>query len=289
MATALSGPPISPAYGISEPAQLVAADLDGDGHLDLLAEESSAYPTPTTQWLRGDGDGSFQAMATLTTSAGVLPGDFNGDGQTDLAVGNAEAVSLMLGIGGGSFEPADQVAATAHASPLIADVNGDGTEDVLVVEANGDILYRRGRPQTPGTFDPPIIVNPGFPSRNIAWVPVGDRGGILASVDARHDGVTLYALRDGGFTRIASLATGRLPAQVIAADLNGDGQDDLVVRNAGDGSLWVYFNGGSGPVWSRFSPSSPAEDATGRSRPVRRGGRGSLGTRRCPISSSPTS
>ncbi len=79
-------------------------------------------------------------------------------------------------------------------------------------------------------------------------------------MDAQNDGVTLYAFRDGDFLRIASLATGPLPAQIIAADLNGDGQDDLVVRNAGDGSLWVYFNGGPGPVWSRFSPSSPAED-----------------------------
>src|SRR5262249_39068451 len=38
-----------------------------------------------------------------------------------------------------------------------------------------------------------------------------------------------------------SLATGPLPAQIAAADLNGDGQDDLVVRNAGDGTVSVFL------------------------------------------------
>ena len=37
--------------------------------------------------------------------------------------------------------------------------------------AAGDILYRQGHPRQPGTFEPPVIVNPGFPSRDIAWVP----------------------------------------------------------------------------------------------------------------------
>ena len=41
--------------------------------------------------------------------------------------------------------------------------------------------------------------------------------------------------------KVGSLATGFLPAQIIAADLNGDGRTDLVVRNAGDGTLSVFF------------------------------------------------
>src|SRR5206468_563700 len=68
--------------------------------------------------------------------------------------------------------------------------------------------------------------------------------------DAHDDAVSLYARRDGGFVRVDSLATGHLPAQVIAADLNGTGFDDLVVRNAGDGSLTVYLNNGPGSFWT---------------------------------------
>ena len=64
---------------------------------------------------------------------------------------------------------------------------------------------------------------------------------MLASVDAHDNAVSLYAYRDGGFVQVGSLATGPLPAQIIAADLNGDGLTDLVVRNAGDGTLSVFF------------------------------------------------
>ena len=39
-----------------------------------------------------------------------------------------------------------------------------------------------------------------------------------------------------------SLVTGELPAQIVAADLTGDGFDDLVVRNAGSGTLSIFIN-----------------------------------------------
>ena len=56
-------------------------------------------------------------------------------------------------------------------------------------------------------------------------------------------------------SKVGSLATGRLPAQVIAADLNGDGLTDLVVRNAGDGTLSVFFGTDSiGPVVGPIDP-----------------------------------
>ena len=58
----------------------------------------------------------------------------------------------------------------------MADVNGDGTDDVLVVDGAGNILYRQGIPGQPGTFEPPVTVNPGTPSRDIAWVPDTNQG-----------------------------------------------------------------------------------------------------------------
>ena len=86
---------------------------------------------------------------------------------------------------------------------------------------------------------PPVEVNPGFPAR---YRRPRQKGRGLAGVDAADNAILLYAWRDGGFTRIGSLPTGRRPAQIVAADLNGDGRDDLVVRNAGDGTLSVYFS-----------------------------------------------
>ncbi len=148
---------------------------------------------------------------------------------------------MLLGTGDGTFVDPSQFATAPHATPLAADVNGDGTNDVLVVDGAGNILYRQGFPGQPGAFEPPVTVNPGFPSRDFAWTPNTIDGPLLASVDARDDGVSLYAYRDGGFVRAGSLTTGQLPAQIIAADLTGTGMDALVVRNAGDGTLSVFF------------------------------------------------
>ena len=73
-------------------------------------------------------------------------------------------------------------------------MNGDGTEDVLVVDGAGNILYRQGVPGQPGTFEPPVTVNPGAPSRDIAWVPDTDPGPVLASVDADDNAVVALCL-----------------------------------------------------------------------------------------------
>ena len=123
--------------------------------------------------------------------------------------------------------------------------------------AAGDILWRKGRPQEPGTFDPPITINPGHPSRDIVAVDT-NQGRVLASVDATDNAISLYGWRDGSFVRIGSLPTGSLPAQIVTADLNGDGWDDLVVRNAGDGTLTVFFSNGSGSDATGNAPFQPS-------------------------------
>ena len=105
---------------------------------------------------------------------------------------------------------------------------------------------------------------PWVPPRDIVAVDT-NQGRVLASVDATDNAISLYAWRDGGFVRIGSLPTGRLPAQIVSADLNGDGWDDLVVRNAGDGTLSVYFSNGSGSDATgnaRFPPSVTCRSAS---------------------------
>jgi hypothetical protein len=226
-------------------------DFNGDGKLDLATADLGSYNPSTHTYassvsvLLGNGDGTFQPGFQYAVGAvpeGIVAGDFNGDGKLDLATANywSNDVSVLLGDGDGTFVDPGQLVTTPHATPLVADVSGDGTDDVLVVDGAGDILYRRAIPGQPGTFEPPATVNPNNPSRDIAWLPNTDQRPVLASVDAEDDAISFYAYRDGGFVRlIGSLTTGPLPAQIVSADLNGDGLTDLVVRNAGDGTLSV--------------------------------------------------
>ena len=227
----------------------VAGDFNGDGKLDLAFANGSINlaGNGTISVALGDGDGTFASPINYEVGSSpttIVTGDFNGSGNLSLATVNLDSnnVSVLLGNGDGTFANPGQFVTIPHATPLVADVNGDGTDDVLVVDGAGDILYRQGIPGHPGTFEPPVTVNPKNPSRDIAWVPNTVYGPVLASVDAGDDAVSLFAFRNGAFVRIGSLSTGQLPAQIVAADLNGDGWEDLVVRNAGDGTLSVYWN-----------------------------------------------
>jgi hypothetical protein len=224
---------------------LVAADFNGDGLVDL-AVASPAYDGNVSTF-NGTKDGALKPSVNVvmgTFPSLLVAADFNNDGRIDLAAVDFyySTIPVMLGIGDGTFTSPGGLATALHSAPVVADVNNDGTDDVLVVTAAGSILYRQGIAGNSGNFHPPVTINTGFPSRDIEWLPETIDGPLLASVDSEDDAVSLYAYRDGGFVRIGSLTTGRLPAQVVAADLDGDGCQDLVIRNAGDGSLSVYFN-----------------------------------------------
>ena len=226
-------------YGSLAGMEMVAGAFDGGGKLELLAWDAVSQQI----FMLGlNGDGTFEAPEFVPTPASfgyLYIGDLNGDGRPDLILpdDSGGSLTILLDNGDGTFSEASQVVTSPQETPLLVNVNGSGTSDLLLVNGSGDILYRQGRPLQPGSFDPPVTINSGSPSRSIVWVPDTVEGPLLASVDARDDSVTLYAYRNGRFVRMGSLTTGLLPAQIIAADLNHDGWDDLVVRNAGDGTL----------------------------------------------------
>src|SRR5262249_25677561 len=136
-----------------------------------------------------------------------------------------------------------------HATPLVADLSGDGTPDVAVVNNRGEILLRLGRPGAPGTFDPPLVLNPDprFAARELAVVRTG-RGMVLAALDA-HDSALSFSSRapDGTFARTAGpVVPGTLPVRLASGDLNGDGRDDLVVATTGSNQAIVYLQHAAG-------------------------------------------
>jgi len=109
-------------------SDIVTADFNGDGNLDLAVESGAALSI-----LMGNGDGTFQPPVDYVGGAGytVALGDFNGDGKLDLATGAAYFSSVLLGNGDGTFQPSVSFAAAGGAIAA-GDFNRDGRPDLAV-------------------------------------------------------------------------------------------------------------------------------------------------------------
>jgi Bacterial Ig-like domain (group 3)/FG-GAP-like repeat/FG-GAP repeat len=135
--TPASGSPIAVGNG---PCPIVAADFNGDGVVDLAVAN---FDDSDVVILLGNGDGTFTAGPESPITVGSQPfamvsGDFNDDGNTDLAVDNygGQTLTILLGVGNGSFAPPGPVTVLGD-SPndlVAADFNGDGTTDLAIPE-----------------------------------------------------------------------------------------------------------------------------------------------------------
>ncbi|MBI1913789.1 MAG: VCBS repeat-containing protein, partial [Planctomycetes bacterium] len=188
----------------TNPVSVVITDLDGDGHADLAVANSTSQDV---SFLLGRGDGTFASPVRHSVGdyAVALAGaDFTDDGRTDLAIVTqlSSEVSLLQGLGELRFVPGGTISNPVHATPLVADFNRDGFPDVAVVSRQGKILLRLARPDAPGVFEAPVIVNPDpNPAARTLAVLSTPQGQRLAALDARSPSLSLYEYRpDGTFT-----------------------------------------------------------------------------------------
>ena len=136
------------------------ADVDGDGHLDVIAVDPFGMSV-----LIGAGDGSLGAAVRQpvgTFLASVSVGDFNGDNDPDLALGQfvGQALVLLGGPGASFGPPTGLTAGFAPDSPAVGDVNGDGHLDLAVADLsspNVSVLLGAGD----GTFAAATTYNTG--------------------------------------------------------------------------------------------------------------------------------
>ena len=102
---------------------------------------SPTSPDNTVSVLLGNGDGTFQnptSDAVGNDPDAIAVGDFNGDGQLDLAVANDEdnTVSVLLGNGDGTFQTRRTYAVGGGPDAVaVGDFNGDGRLDLAVANA----------------------------------------------------------------------------------------------------------------------------------------------------------
>ena len=234
------------AYNVgSLPASVAVGDFTGDRKLDIVTANANDN---TVSVLLDNGDGTFKPASTYpvgVTPEAVVVGDFNHDGHLDLLASSIgdNTVSVLLGQGNGQFQistPNTSIAALN--TPVMQDFNG--VPDTLVLNSAGEILFRSSLDASP------VIVNPDHHSRDftIFETPTGPA---LAAIDDGGNTVSIYTYAGADPAHPfdlspISLSTGNLPVRIAAADLTGNGPDDLVVANDFDNTVSIYLQTASG-------------------------------------------
>ena len=214
------------------------ADFDQDGKLDIVTVNAD---TNTVTFLVGDGTGAFGVAATAavgTDPRSVAVGDLDGDGWADAVVANrgSAGVDLFLNTFHGGFTTRSIAVPTACRKVLIADMNKDGKQDLVLLSASSPMFY----------------VLPGTGGGNFGTAVQIKLGGLPLDgviADFSNDGIpdlaitryknatdaddTVQILAGDGKNGFVTYQQFKVPgaSQLATADLDQDGLADLVVAS----------------------------------------------------------
>ncbi|MEW6744284.1 MAG: VCBS repeat-containing protein [Planctomycetota bacterium] len=260
------------------PFSVVAADLDGDGNLDLA---SANYYSDNLTLFFQTSPGTFEpdpenpvTDPALNRPWSVSAADLDRDGDLDLVSANifSDNLTLFFQTSPGTFEPDPDNPLTdpAMLAPRFvtaADLDGDG--DLDLVSANpGATSLTLFFQTSPGTFEPDPhnpLTDPGmFGPESVAVADLDGDGDLdLVSANSESDNLTVFLQTSPGIFEsdpgnpLTDPAMDG-PFSVAAADLDGDGDLDLVSANSGSDNLTVFLQ--TSPGIFESDPENPLTD-----------------------------
>ncbi|EFO80257.1 proprotein convertase P [Oscillochloris trichoides DG-6] len=267
-----------PTTGAANAAALAWADVDGDGDLDLAVGNngaSHAIFVNTCNPVGGSCSGPVglpntpsQSISNSSGTTSLAWGDLDGDGDSDLVVGNLESRSQVYRNTSGTLtlESTWLPSASLKTKGVAwGDLDNDGSLDLVLVNEDQPLLIYRNTLSSGFNLANGWNV-PALASRAVAWGDVDGDGDLDLAIASNTNSQVLRNTCNPTPTGVCSQApafdpvpfwqdTSNLNANAIAwGDLNHDGRLDLAIGGAG--SVLLLQNNGSGFTSSSITISS---------------------------------
>ena len=247
------------------PRGVAVTDLDWDGAPDIIY---SQFYSDSVQILHGDGAGNFTArvpaIPTGPRPQGIVIGEFSGCCRPDIAVANTTAryITILRQNDTTTFQRVDVVSSAGLNVLAAGDFDKNGRMDIAGVStaSNNLVLFRdtgSGMAMY-GTFAT------GASPRGVEAVDLNGDGRLdLVVANRGASNLSVYLARAdnaGWFVAPLTVPAGSGARDVVAADFNLDGHQDLATANESADSASVLTNAVSpsaGPFWeARALPRS---------------------------------
>jgi hypothetical protein len=241
---------------LDRPQNIYPADLDGDGDLDLLSASSSNTINDKIAWYENDGQGNFgplQLISELAQEAtDVFAIDIDGDDDLDVLSAsqwNDKITWFENTDGQGNFDFVQQLPSKAFEAQSVfaGDLDGDGDIDVLSAGKGDDDIAWYENEDGLGDFEEEHIIDGEAEKAYDVYAADLDGDDDLDVIVAANgvNQILWYENLDGlgNFSQAIVVTSNAVGARsVFIADVDGDGDPDILSASEGDHKLAWYEN-----------------------------------------------